>query len=150
MTENNLPLTSFAIGGYRSFGDKVQRFGTLSRINLFIGQNNSGKSNVLRFIHDIYPQLTNGNNGVTLSSLERHLPVSANFVTGCAISLHKDDAGLAREFFNEMSSKFKPDEYRMHFLKLIHDVFLKNAELNSSGEIVWFDFSGNRELINNH
>ena len=43
-------IEGISIGGYRSFGT-VQRIAPLSKINVFIGPNNCGKSNVLRFIH---------------------------------------------------------------------------------------------------
>src|SRR6266436_3045681 len=49
-----LPILGFGIAGYRSFGKAEQRFGPCSRINLLVGQNNSGKSNVLRFLQDRY------------------------------------------------------------------------------------------------
>lgn len=42
-------LDGFSIGGYRSFTN-VQRVGPLSKINVFIGPNNSGKSNILQFL----------------------------------------------------------------------------------------------------
>jgi hypothetical protein len=41
-------LTGFGIRSFRSFGDEPQFFEPLGKINLFVGQNNSGKSNVLR------------------------------------------------------------------------------------------------------
>lgn len=43
-------LDGIAIGGYRSFGEEVQRIGPLGKINLFIGKNNCGKSNILRVL----------------------------------------------------------------------------------------------------
>lgn len=45
------------IGGYRSFGAEVQRIGPLGKLNLIIGPNNSGKSNILRFLVRHFPQL---------------------------------------------------------------------------------------------
>ena len=45
-------LEGLGIAGYRSFGFPVQRFGPLSKINIIIGQNNAGKSNLLRFLSD--------------------------------------------------------------------------------------------------
>jgi len=44
-------LNSLAISGYRSFGKNLQLFSKFEKITLLIGQNNCGKSNVLRFIH---------------------------------------------------------------------------------------------------
>jgi predicted ATPase len=54
-------ILGFGLAGYRSFGPRLQRVGPCRKINLLIGQNNSGKSNILRFIHDYYrkiPELT--------------------------------------------------------------------------------------------
>lgn len=42
-------LDGFAVAGYRSFGPELQEFKNLRKINMFVGRNNSGKSNVLRF-----------------------------------------------------------------------------------------------------
>ncbi len=43
-------IDGFMISGYRSFGKTPQRIGPLGKINLMVGQNNSGKSNILRFL----------------------------------------------------------------------------------------------------
>ncbi|MER8604797.1 ATP-binding protein [Mesorhizobium sp. M1233] len=45
-----LPIQGFRIEGFRSIYRDVQEIGPLEKINIFIGQNNSGKSNVIRFI----------------------------------------------------------------------------------------------------
>jgi recombinational DNA repair ATPase RecF len=50
-------ITGFGFAGYRSFGRKLQRIGPCEKINLIIGQNNSGKSNILRFLCDHYLRL---------------------------------------------------------------------------------------------
>jgi len=47
-------IDAFAIAGYRSFGSEPQRIGPLAKINLFVGQNNSGKSNIVRFLSQHY------------------------------------------------------------------------------------------------
>lgn len=47
-------IDGFGIAGYRSFGNDVQRIGPFEKINVLIGPNNSGKSNVLRFLHERY------------------------------------------------------------------------------------------------
>lgn len=44
-------LDGFALAGYRSFGPELQRIAPCAKINLFVGPNNTGKSNILRFIH---------------------------------------------------------------------------------------------------
>ncbi len=151
MTELNLPLTSFAIGGFRSFGNKVQRFGKLSKINLFIGQNNSGKSNILRFIHDIYPLFAKSNGAINLNVLDEHLPTKAAFIaSGCSISLCKNSSGNFSAFSNEISPKLPPDQILQQRLGRILSIFLKKAELDGTGDKVWFDFSSNRKLVDSN
>jgi len=43
-------IEGFGIAGYRSFGKELQRIGPLEKLNLIVGQNNSGKSNILLFL----------------------------------------------------------------------------------------------------
>ena len=43
-------IDGFGISSYRSFGEELQLIGPCNKINFIIGQNNSGKSNVLRFL----------------------------------------------------------------------------------------------------
>lgn len=44
-------LDGFSISGYRSFGSSDVKISDLGRINVFIGKNNCGKSNILRFVN---------------------------------------------------------------------------------------------------
>jgi AAA15 family ATPase/GTPase len=46
-------LSSLAIAGYRSFGAKPQLFPKFRKLNIFVGQNNSGKSNILRYLSEV-------------------------------------------------------------------------------------------------
>lgn len=62
-------LDGIAIGGYRSFGNKLQKIGPLKKINIIIGQNNSGKSNILLFLKNNYRGLIDAiKNGQNLHS----------------------------------------------------------------------------------
>jgi AAA15 family ATPase/GTPase len=44
-------IEGLSIGGFRSFG-AVQRIGPFKKVNVFVGANNSGKSNVLSYIFE--------------------------------------------------------------------------------------------------
>jgi hypothetical protein len=66
-------IPNLAIAGYRSFGRQPQYFERFAKVNIFIGQNNAGKSNVLRFLHEIYPQASQ-RDALKIDSLARHLP----------------------------------------------------------------------------
>jgi predicted ATPase len=50
-------LDGIGISSYRSFGTKLQRIGPFQKINFFIGQNNSGKSNILLFISHHFKEI---------------------------------------------------------------------------------------------
>jgi predicted ATPase len=43
-------LSGFGVSGFRSFGPDVQYITPLKKLNIFVGQNNAGKSNILRAI----------------------------------------------------------------------------------------------------
>jgi len=47
-------LNGFGFSGYRSIGEKLVKIGPLKKVNLIIGQNNVGKSNVINFLNDQY------------------------------------------------------------------------------------------------
>jgi hypothetical protein len=66
-------LKGFIISRFRNFGDEDQLVHPLAKINIFIGENNSGKSNVIRFIRDVLsPLLEPGRgDGHTLSGISR-------------------------------------------------------------------------------
>jgi hypothetical protein len=69
-------IDGFAVSGYRSFGGQVQRIGPCSKINLFIGQNNSGKSNILLFLANHYwnaVMAVRGAGGLRLEPIDRHI-----------------------------------------------------------------------------
>lgn len=51
MSDDARLLPGFGLAGYRSFFDDVRLFAPLGKITLLAGQNNAGKSNVLRFAH---------------------------------------------------------------------------------------------------
>lgn len=54
MGNSEIFIEGLGISGYRSFGPDIQRIGPFNKINFFIGQNNSGKSNILRFLKERY------------------------------------------------------------------------------------------------
>ncbi len=59
-------IDGISIAGYRSFGADEVKIGDLSQINVFIGKNNSGKSNVLRAVRLM----------AQLKGAEHHVPTS--------------------------------------------------------------------------
>jgi AAA15 family ATPase/GTPase len=68
------------IADYRSIGD-MQHIAPLGKINLFVGPNNSGKSNILRFINEnlvnLFHTIKGTRQGAALQS-QPHLFRNAN------------------------------------------------------------------------
>lgn len=66
-------LKGFGVTGYRSFGPDPQFIAPLSKINIFVGQNNVGKSNVMRLVkHVIELGAAPGSRAEVSDGLNRH------------------------------------------------------------------------------
>lgn len=76
-------IPNLAVAGYRSFGKNPQLFEKFEKINLFIGRNNAGKSNIIRFLSEIYQ---NGNDlrKLKIEALTYHLPDKPPLIIGVA------------------------------------------------------------------
>ena len=136
-------IDSFALAGYRSFGKEIQRFEYFSKINLFIGQNNCGKSNVLSFIHNVYPQLCKSSY-IKLEPLDAHMLSGAVFVTGKRISLEKqNEEGLER--LPELGLRENLLNSVTH--QSVYKVFKRKAELDNSSHHVWFYYDYSLKLV---
>jgi AAA15 family ATPase/GTPase len=61
-------IDGFSIAGYRSFGPDEVKIEDLSRVNVFIGKNNCGKSNILRFLSLIGEGFDSGTLGTSIAT----------------------------------------------------------------------------------
>lgn len=144
MAQDNILLKGFAIQGYRSFGDKLQYFDRFSKIKLFIGQNNSGKSNILRFINTIFPNIL-GSNAFQFEKLDAHIPGNPQFSFGLSISLKKDAEGKYSDFFEEVSTKLTEDNLFIALTGAIFTAYQKKAQLDNTDD-AWFLFNQDKSL----
>ena len=90
-------ILGFGLSGYRSFGRQPQRIGPCKKVNLIVGQNNSGKSNILRFLHDYYaklPQIMRGDEW-RLSGLESYRSLET-FPRRLSLAVPVTDEGFKR------------------------------------------------------
>lgn len=94
-------LRGFAVGGYRSFGP-IQHIGPLGKVNLFIGPNNCGKSNILSFASGPLRSLTeSGSAAWSPTATDKHLgESSAEFSWGLPIP--------KEGFFDKVSKDHRP------------------------------------------
>lgn len=74
-------LKGFGFSGYRSFGNNLTKIHPLRRVNLIIGKNNTGKSNIINFLKEQYPYFVSKANGTRqvfgehppFTDIDRHL-----------------------------------------------------------------------------
>lgn len=79
--DEHIFIDGIGLAGYRSFGKKIQRIGPFSKINLFVGQNNSGKSNILRFLSEKFaPYWHGGGNPLRIVGKDLHQGMVENDV----------------------------------------------------------------------
>lgn len=125
----------FAFGGYRSFESRYHRLSETSKVTLLAGANNSGKSNVLRFIQKYYPNLVSElNPGVAnrdwrkeLGSLDR--PQSPS---GDKLLFGVPYAGTAQELCSDLDITCRD---LVSYVERILDALRKEDT-----DTAWFDF----------
>jgi AAA15 family ATPase/GTPase len=125
-------INGFGFNSYKSFGEEIQHIGPFSKINLFIGQNNSGKSNILSFISKHYKNHINGLNtssfdqkAMMFNSLE--IPRSGSNANRLfSVHIPKDDAKY-NDFLNkdsEITNTLKQIFKSKHFTKKDGNIWL--------------------------
>lgn len=126
-------IDGFGIAEYRSFGPTVQRIGPLKKINLFIGQNNRGKSNILRFLKQHYATALKCEE-LNLTAVDLHngqKPVKRITEFGLQIGSRNYEALLERFRTN----------LRADAIGLVRRV-LQSKTLSQGSEIAWFRYEG--------
>lgn len=126
-------IDGIGISGYRSFGPEVRRIGPFKKINLIIGQNNSGKSNVLRFIKEHYPTMAKGAIP-KLEPLDLHISNSAS--ERCYEIAIAKDGGLYEHLMERLSQNSRD------FNSIVDEIrsILSSYTLTKNSDIIWFPF----------
>lgn len=97
----NIYLPNIGVSGYRSFSDHGVYFPQLGKVTLIVGQNNSGKSNVLRFLSEAYSGISTGTTSRWQPNpLDVHNGVSSGISLKIAQSLDCKDATTPPEWID--------------------------------------------------
>ncbi len=135
-----LELDGFGFGSYRSFGEGLQLVGPLDKINLIIGQNNSGKSNILRFafqhLHGIAEAAGNGRGYSGLMPIDNHLGAKS---TRSTFAFGQRVKGPWLDDLTERLEK----RQQLGALNLIQKL-LASEILTAQGMISWFRYEHNK------
>lgn len=135
-------LKGFGFSGYRSIGDNIVKIGPLKKVNLIIGKNNVGKSNIINFLKNqysffLYKVSNNNHNGRNQRKnpfLDIDYHISDNKVR------HRISFPLFESDIDHFISKKLPDERRhIEFRKLAKKLLLSINFSDENGS-VWFTY----------
>jgi hypothetical protein len=133
-----MQIEGFGISGYKSFGKQLQKIGPLGKINLFIGQNNSGKSNILSFLQNHYPSLVGSGSekkGMSWGELDRHIGQDSGPLK-MAVGLTVE-GGKYKKIIEKCEKALKRD---MSYMQYINRIF-QSSVLSDDKGMVWFNYS---------
>ncbi len=130
-------IKNLAIAGYRSFGPKLQEFQRFTNINLIIGQNNAGKSNVIRYLKEVIGNTTKVDT-LARDHHARHVPGHPPVVYGRRAALEKGEREgevllpMGHPMFQKRT--WNPDELRTFRIK-VGNMYQRKAEIEGTN---WF------------
>lgn len=142
----NCLIDGFGFSSYRSFGDNSQLIGPCSKINLLIGKNNSGKSNVLLFLNNYFNSLVGSyltNKGYSFPEIDKHRGTETEkmeFFVGFKIGNKKLDS-IITNLHQKNPASVK-----------IFNKMISSTCFNRNTDLFWIPFSmvlGRRCEINN-
>lgn len=133
-------LDGVGITNYRSFGLELQRIGPLAKLNLLIGQNNVGKSNILNFFANYYAKLVliaqgkaqDLNFSPELDAPNSSTPTSWTFEIGLKI----DGAS-----YKERMASFVRKNCKDQLSKVVENILRSNS-LTKGTSVAWFKYHG--------
>ncbi|MFN4865680.1 MAG: AAA family ATPase [Cyanobium sp.] len=130
----------FAFAGYRSIGTAMAKIAPLRKINFIVGQNNSGKSNIIGFLHkqfSLFYRLAKAENDGIKTFEPIDMPLHAGQVMhriGFPISIP-----LIEEYIDELFSQTNDN----HLLPAVRDIAIKVLQecFQKDNDFIWFVFS---------
>lgn len=122
-------LPSFGFQNYRSFGSDAATFNPISKLNIIVGKNNSGKSNVLHFIDKFLPRFAQGE---TIKLEEFDAPV------GKSLKDLKIKVGVPLAFYEAMIADRAPHINNV-ILSNISKIFASEY-VRKARSILFFDY----------
>lgn len=125
-------IPNLAIAGYRSFGRRPQYFERFTKVNIFIGQNNAGKSNILRFLHEIYTQAC-GREAISIDSLAMHLPDQPPLLLGVGEEVDcRDPKRPMLKYDHRLVARYPDEHHRMVAASIFGRIFSEKARIDET------------------
>jgi hypothetical protein len=129
-------LEGFGFSGYRSFGGNLSRLFPLGKINLIVGTNNSGKSNIVSFLDTQYSDFVLLARGRNRGS--EHAFNELDYHHSDEKVAHRIAFPVARDAVSELIRKRLPDETQHVFQRGFAKKVLDSAVFTAEDGNVWF------------
>ncbi|HUU16675.1 MAG TPA: AAA family ATPase [Sedimentisphaerales bacterium] len=127
-------IEGFGISEFRSFGRDLQRIGPLAKINFFIGQNNSGKSNILMFLKRYWFSTKGQHPNFQFETLDRHIGNSSGqFIFEVGLE-------FGGQNFKNLLKGYQ-DRITTEVMGLLEILFTSEQLTNGTG-LAWFNYNG--------
>ena len=140
-------IDGIGLSGFRSFGPNMEYVGPFGKMNIIIGSNNSGKSNILLYISQYYND--------TILKLQRNKPISFPELNR-NVDTNEDElkisigiqmgGGYHEEILNSIKEKNPP---QFDAIESAIDWILNSEPLSNSTDLAWFTYevaSGRSDL----
>ena len=147
MSEECVFIENLFFSGFRSFAKRDQFFEGFGKVNVFIGANNSGKSNVLSFINDILPQAL-GRGAVSDDALDVPVHKRVPFEFGFGVDISGDEEEVSEKLGKYYGINDKPlnSFQKKAITELIAKFLRKNADFYGSN-FAWFVRNGQKQAV---
>ena len=134
-------LKGFGFSGYRSFGDELTKIAPLRKVNLIIGKNNIGKSNIIKFLSEQYPFFVSkaknqrqigDKQDISFKDIDRHLSEKR--------ADHRIAFPVFRNDIDEYVKRLLPDDHHNRAHREIAKKLLTSEHFSDDKGDVWFTY----------
>ncbi|MFS1874095.1 AAA family ATPase [Enterovibrio norvegicus] len=135
-------LKGFGFSGYRSFGNELTKVAPLQKVNLIIGKNNIGKSNIINFLNEQYSyfvskarnqrQFGNQQQEVPFKNIDKH-------ISGEQVEHRISFPILSNEIEDYINEKLPDAHTNRHHRKLAKKLLSSDYFSDNNGDL-WFTY----------
>lgn len=135
-------LKGFGFSGYRSFGNELTKVAPLRKVNLIIGKNNIGKSNIVNFLSEQYSYfVTKARNQQQFGGQQQEIPFKGidKHISGERVENRISFPLFSTEIEDYINEKL-PDAYaHVVHRKIVRKLFSSDS-FSDSNRDVWFTY----------
>jgi hypothetical protein len=138
-------LKGFGFSGYRSYGNKLTKISPLRKVNLIIGKNNIGKSNIVNFLNEQYSYFVSKAKNEQQRGRQQEVPFRDidKHISREPIEQRIAFPVLANEIENYINDKL-PDAQRNRANRELANKLLTSDHFTDENGDIWFVYkSGN-------